>query len=315
MKLKYDPLKLIIQEADETTKLFLFQFLDMVETKEGYNLILNLIKSQMSSGGFPSKFDKNIEGIRETCRSALLLLDCGIPFTQLNIQAAVNVLLKQQTEQGGWTENPKISLPENVVELSTTLPITWLTADVITLLHRVGLDGNEQYTKALKWLKNMQNERGSWPMFVRNSFREDPDSTAQILFLMKEVYGKKDSIWHKGISTYEKFLNDLVTDVERGYCIKSTGERVPNDIYHLTHLLLSSLVDTKSRIEAGYDLTDERIKKIVQAIIDSQIENGGWIPFWSDKPDPVYSVLTLKLLVWLGVLNKKDLRKQVADQI
>ncbi|UCE12471.1 MAG: terpene cyclase/mutase family protein [Candidatus Heimdallarchaeota archaeon] len=313
--MKFDLVKHIVQEADETTKLYLFQFLDMINTKEGHNLILSLLKSQLPSGGFPSKFDENIEGIKETCRNVLLLLACGIPINQLNIQAAVNFLLNYQTEQGGWTENPKLSLPKTVVELSTKMAITWLTADIVTLLRRIGLEKNEQYIKALNWLKNMQNERGSWPMFVRDSFKEDPDSTAQILFLMREIYGTDNPIWRKGIVNYERFIDDLVIDIERGYCTRDTGEKVPNDIYHLTHLLLSSLVDTRSRIEAGYDLTDIRVQKIVEAIIDSQTENGGWIPFWSDKTDPIYSVLTLKLFVWLGVINKEDLRKQLINQI
>jgi hypothetical protein len=98
----------------------------------------------------------------------------------------------------------------------------------------------------------------------------------------------------------------LIKDIERGYRITPTGDRARNDIYHLTYLLVGSLVDSKNRIEYGYNLSDERVKKIVNAIISSQEENGGWIPFWNDKSDPVYTTLTLKLLIWLGVINEKD---------
>ena len=61
----------------------------------------------------------------------------------------------------------------------------------------------------------------------------------------------------------------------------------------------------------GYDLSDERVKKIVGAIISSQLEDGGWRPFWADKSDPVYTVLTLKLLAFMDMLKVEDLRARV----
>ena len=138
-------------------------------------------------------------------------------------------------------------------------------------------------------------------MFKGDQFSgSDPDSTAQILFLMKEIYGEDDVVWLKGVKLFEKFLDKVTVDVERGYYVASNGEKRENGIYHLTYLLLSSLVDSKRRIEAGYDLKDVRVNKIVQAILKSQRENGGWRPFWIQDSDPTYTVLALKLLIWLG---------------
>lgn len=311
IELQYDPIEFIFQHGDDVTKLHLLQFLDVLEIKKGKNLTLNLLKSQMASGGFPSKFDEKIEGIRETCRNAILLLNCGIPHDRLNIQAAVNYLLKHQRENGGWSENPNLRIPKHVIELSNTKSVSWLTADIIELLRSVGLAESESCIKALNWLRKMQNSNGGWPMF-EEQFGEDPDSTAQILFMMKEIYGEKDAIWLKGYRLFEKFLDELTFDVEREYYVASTGEKRENDIYHLTHLLISSLVDSKRRLEAGYNLQDARINKIVQAILKSQRKDGGWRPFWTQHSDPTYTVLTLKLLVWLDVITLEELKKKAA---
>ena len=313
IKLLYDPVGFIIQHGDEITRLHLFQFLDLLETKKGKELILHLLMSQMPSGGFPSKFHNKVEGIKETCRNTLLLLKCGYPHNSLNIQSTVNYLLKHQREDGGWSENPKLTIPEKIVELTTAQSITWLTADIIELLRTVRLDESEPCKKALNWLRKMQNQDGGWPMFKKDQFRgSDPDSTAQILFMMREIYGEKDAVWLKGIKLFEKFLDEVAADAEKGYYIAPNGEKRENDIYHLTHLLLSSLVDSKRRIEAGYNLNDVRINKIVHAILKSQREDGSWRPFWTPNSDPTYTMLTLKLLVWLGVINSEELRREIA---
>lgn len=316
IKLLYDPAKFVLRHSDEVAKLHLLQFLDMLETKKGKDLILYLLTSQTSSGCFPSEFSEETGGIRETCRNTLLLLKCRIPYDRLNIQSAVDYLLKHRHKNGGWSENPDLKIPDRVVELSNVQGITWLTADVIRLLRCVGLDRSEQCTKALNWLRKMQNPDGGWSMFKGDQFSgSDPDSTAQILFLINEIYGDGDAVWLKGVKLFEKFLDEVTVDVEKGYYIAPNGERRENDIYHLTHLLLSSLVDSKRRIEAGYDLKDVRVNKIVQAILKSQREDGGWRPFWVQDSDPTYTVLALKLLMWLGALKPEELKRQVATYI
>ena len=82
------------------------------------------------------------------------------------------------------------------------------------------------------------------------------------------------------------------------------------NICHLTHRSFS-LVDKYKIIESGCDLSDERVKMIVEAVVDSQLEDGGWRPFWVDKSAPVYTMLTLKLLGSLGALKVGDLRAHV----
>ena len=312
MKLKRDPTGFILREGDDTTKLHLLEFLGLLDTKEAKELILSLLKNQMPNGGFPSRFNKKVAGITRTCRVALLLLRCGIPPDGLNIQSAVKFLLRFQRADGGWSENPKLTIPKKVIELSSEKSVTWLTADVIELLREVGLEKSEACKRALSWLRRVQNEAGGWFMFEGAGFEgSDPDSTAQITFLMKDVYGEDDPVYLRGKKLFERFLDDVARNADRGYYVAPNGEKRENDIYHLTHLLLSSLVDKNRRIEAGYDLSDERVKKIVEAVVDSQLEDGGWRPFWADKSDPVYTVLTLKLLASMDALKVENLRVQV----
>lgn len=312
IKLRYNSVKFVFERGDKVTRLHLLQFLDMLDTRQGKDLILQVLASQMPSGGFPCKFDEKTEGVRETCRNVLLLLKCGVPHDRLNIQAAVNHLLSHQREDGGWSENPALTIPENVVELSTAQSVTWVSSDIVELLRSVGLGRSKPCTRALKWLRSMQNQEGGWPMFKKDRFGSDPDSTAQTLFMMREIYGEDDTVWLKGVKFYEKCLDGVAKDAERGYYIAPDGKKREDDIYHLTHLLLSSLVDPKRRIEAGYDLNDERVKQIVQAIFETQREDGGWRPFFSEESSPTYTLLTLKLLAWLGAVNLDDLKKQAA---
>jgi len=314
MKLRYDSIGFALKTGDHATKLHLLEFLGLLDTKEAKELILSLLEDQMSNGGFPSRFNERIAGITQTCRIILLLLKCGIPQKRLNVQSAVNFLLRLQRDDGGWSENPELTIPKEAIEVSNRESVTWLTADIIELFREVGLGKSEACKRALSWLRRAQNDEGGWFMFEGAGFEgSDPDSTAQIAFLIKNVYGEDDPAYLKGKKLFESSLDDVARDAERGYYVALNGEKRDNDIYHLTHLFLSSLVDKNSRIEAGYDLNDKRVEKIVKAIVDSQLEDGGWRPFWSEKSDPVYTVLALKLLASLGVVKVGDLRAYVLD--
>lgn len=307
MKLKHDPVPLVLEEGDYATRLDLLEFLGLLKTWLGTELTLTLLKSQKPDGGYPSCFNRKLAGIRETCRLVLLLLRCQVPSDGLNVQAAVKFLLNHQRKDGGWSENPILNVPKEIVELSTQKSVTWLTADVIELLHKVELGSNDACKNALSWLRKIQGKEGGWFMFESKAFSgPDPDSTARIAYLMKEIYGEDDPIYLKSQCLVESFLDRLVEDTEKGYYVAPNGEERENDIYHLTHLILTPFVDTKRRIEASYKPGDGRLKKIANAIEELQREDGGWRPFWSEKSDPVYTVLALKLLTWVEVLDPDE---------
>ena len=86
IKLGHDAVKFVFDCGDEVAQLHLLQFLGMLDTKTGRDLIVHLLGSQMPSGGFPSKLDGRIEGTRETCGNATFVLSSktGMPFLSPN---------------------------------------------------------------------------------------------------------------------------------------------------------------------------------------------------------------------------------------
>ena len=84
-------------------------------------------------------------------------------------------------------------------------------------------------------------------------------------------------------------------------------ERQEIDVYTLTHLLLSSLVDPPRRLQGGYDVSDPRVRKILEALIEIQGQDSGWRPFFAEESSPLYTVLAVKVLILSGAIPREDL--------
>jgi squalene cyclase len=317
MKLKYDPFPLIFTRGDEATKLACLDFFGLSDSLPAKECLLKLIKQQRSDGAFPSSLDPENWGTRETVRNTLLLLNSGLPPKGVNVDSAVRFILRHQHPDGGWSENPSLVIPPEKVELSNEQGITWITADVVELLRQVGMGECRECKAALEWLRAMQNQHGGWYSYSgsigdQRGSTGDPDSTAQITFLMGEIYGEDDPVYQKGKELFETHLDECVQDVDRGYRIRlRDGERVELDGYTLTHLLLSWLLDQPRRIQSGYDVSDPRVKRMMEALVNIQREDGGWRPFWSEESSPVYTALAVKVLVLSGMLARDDLEDAV----
>ncbi len=129
---------------------------------------------------------------------------------------------------------------------------------------------------------------------------------------MGEIYGENDPVYRKGRELFETHLDEAIQDVERGYRFRfRDGQREELDGYTLTHLLLSWLLDPPRRIQNGYDVSDPRVKQMMEALIEIQREDGGWRPFWSEESSPVYTALAVKVLVLSGALAREDLTLDV----
>ncbi len=313
MSLKYDPFPFIFARGDETTKLVCLDFFGLVESPRARGCLLSLVKQQRADGAFPSRFNPEDWGTRETVRNALLLLKVGMPSDGVNVGSAVQFLLSHQRPDGGWSENPALEIPSYAVELSNERSVTWLTADVVELLRQVGMEEGAECQAALEWLREMQNAHGGWHCF-RGSIGDqrgttgDPDSTAQIAFPMGEIYGRDDPAYLKGRELYEHSLDECVRDVERGYRIRlRDGQRVDLDAYTLTQPILAWVLEPPRRVRAGYDVREPRIKRILEALVGIQWEDGGWRPFWAEESSPLYTVLALKVLILGGALARDEL--------
>lgn len=313
MKLKHNPFPFIFAQGDEVTKLACLEFFSFKDSPQAKDCLLKLIKQQRSDGTFPSRLDPKTWGMRETVRNTLLLLKVGLPPKGVNVDSAVQFILSHQRADGGWSENRSLKIPSEMVELSNEQSVTWLTADVVELLRQVRKGEDKEYKNAVEWLKTMQEPHGGWPCFSgdigeQRNARGDPDSSAQITFLMGEIYGNKDPFYVKGKQLFESYLDEYAQDVERGYWIRlRDGKREAVDVYHLTHLLVSWLLDTPRCLQKGYDMNDPRVKRMMEILVDIQREDGGWRPFWAEESSPVYTVLAIKVLVLSGMLVREDL--------
>ena len=318
MIMKHDPFPCVFARGDEATKLVCLEFFGLVDSPQARGCLLSLLKQQRADGAFPSRFDSEDWGTRETVRNALLLLKVGMPPGGVNVGSAVRFLLRHQRHDGGWSENPALEIPSWVIELSTEASVTWLTADVVELLRQVGMEDTTPCRAALAWLREMQNEHGGWHCFRGSTGEQrgtagDPDSTAQIAFLLGEVYGQDDPAYQKGRALYERALDECARDVERGYRVRlRDGEQVDLDAYTLTQPLLAWVLEPARRVRAGYDVHEPRIRRIMQALAGIQREDGGWKPFWDEESSPLYTLLAIEVLVLSGALARDDLRDTIS---
>jgi hypothetical protein len=313
MELARNPVPFIFERGDTSTKLFVLEMVGLWDTPLGKELLLNLLKTQRPDGGFPSKIDPGCSGVKETERIAHLLLKCEMPKDGLSLTTATRFLLRNQTEDGGFRENTKLSIPADVVDLSNERCVTYLTADLVDLLRLMGQEGNKACQKTINWLRRMELPEGGWPLFEGEE-RIDPDSSAQITFLMSDLLGPEDTLYKRGLEMYEKHLDQMAKDAEQGFNF-FTGEKRENDIYHLTHLLGQSLISGKRGADAGYTLKDKRVKKILRAIVEIQREDGGFRPFRSQESDPLYAALAVKIFLWVGGLKKKEVASMIREVV
>jgi hypothetical protein len=321
MNFKYDPIPFIFAKGDPYTKLCVLEFSGLANTSPGNSLLLELLKTQNKDGGFPSKIDPNFSGAKETERIAFLLLRCGMPKDGLNLASCMKFVLKNQTEDGGFKENSKLNIPEKIIELSNQKGVTWLTADIVDHLREMGLENTKACQIGIHWLRKVEISGGGWGLF-ENDEKIDPDSSAQITFLMNDLFGGEDPLYKRGIALYEEHLSQIAKDAEAGFCYRN-GEKEEierseirrNDIYHLTHLLGQSFFFGKRNAEAGYNVKDQRVEKIVKAIIETQREDGGWRPYWSEESDPLYTGLVLKIFFWIGALQKEKIKALIEKSI
>jgi hypothetical protein len=322
MKLKHNPFPLILARGDEPTKLWCLEFFGLGDSPQAKDGLLKLLTEQCSDGAFVSQLDPPKWGMRETIRTALLLLRLGLSPKGRNLDGAVTFVLDHQNPDGGWSENPSMKIPPFVQTfLSNERSVCWLSADAVHLLRQVGMEESVQCQAALKWLRLMQNPHGGWRSYAKDAGDRpdtigDPDTTAQVTFLMREIYGERDPAYLKGRELFERHLDQTAHDVERGYRIRALdGQREEVEVYELTHLLLSWLGDPPRRIESGYDASDPRVSKMMEALVAIQREDGGWRPFTAQESSPVYTALAVKTLILTGALAREDSERDLKTHL
>ncbi len=303
--LRYDPLPLILNRGGPANVLAVLDEAGLLASSLAHENLLALITRQRPTGGFPSALDPNHMGVRETGRAVRLLLHSGMGLETVNVSAALRWLLSLQRPDGGWSENPALQLPPTAMGVSTSQGVTRLTAEVVQTLQEAGADDlAEPYWQALSWLYSWHCSEGGWPA-VAGSDQPDPSSSTLVTFLLQEVYGDCDPIVQQGRLYYERCLSGVAKDAQQRY-YEVRGERRGLDVHHL----VDTVLEVPAAV-AGYDINDERIARIVEAIVDIQRRDGGWRPSWMEESDPSYTAYTLRALVWVGALPREELAEML----
>jgi hypothetical protein len=256
--------------------------------------------------------------MRETVRHALLLLAMGMPARGVNVASAVQFVCEHALSPGGWCENPALHIPPFERSfLSNTRGVTWLTADALELLQQAGWGDSPVCRSAVGWLRAQQNAAGGWPSVPgEGDDRSDPDATAAVAFLLGELFGVDDDQFRRGRGLFERFLDETAVDAERGYRIRpSDGSRQEVEVYGLTHLLLSWLGDRPRRVDSGYDVSDQRVQLMMNALVACQWEDGGWRPFWAGESSALCAALAVKTLILTGALPKDELKRMALEAL
>ena len=50
---------------------------------------------------------------------------------------------------------------------------------------------------------------------------------------------------------------------------------------------------------------------MMEALIDIQLDDGGWCPFWAEQSSPVYTVLAVKALISSGAIAREGLEDNI----
>lgn len=69
------------------------------------------------------------------------------------------------------------------------------------------------------------------------------------------------------------------------------------------------------RFQSGYDAGDPRVKRMMEALVDIQQEDGGWRPFFAQASSPVYTLLAVKALILSGILVRQELAAKVTGRV
>jgi hypothetical protein len=303
--LRYDPLPFILSRGGPAEILSLLGEADLLATSLAREYLLALLSRQRPDGGFPSTFDPACFAVRETEQAVRLLVSGGLGAQTLNVAAGLNLLLETQRPDGSWSENPALDLPPATLALSTSQGVTWLTAEVARTLQMAGSDDTaEAYWAALDWLYTWQGSDGGWPL-LEGPGPSDPSSSTLITFLLEEMYSESDPVVQQGRAYYERCLTEIARDAQQRFH-EVRGERHGLDVYHLVDTVLEP-----EMAAAGYDIHDERVAHVVEAVVDIQRRDGGWRPFWLEESDPGYTAYTLRALVWVGALEREELAEML----
>lgn len=295
LSLKKNPFPLILSQGSPASMLQFLKFIDRIECSLGFKNLVRIISLQNNDGGFPNNFEFNApSSVKFTCRIVRVLTRIGVDKRSYMIISAVNWILNQQEKDGGWHENPAITIPNWVTWESTTKGVTWYTCQIAMLLKELGMQKTRAFGRAISFLGKTELQTGGWPP-VDGQRELDPDSTVGTGNFLAAFYGTNHPSFLRAKKIFEQRLTELAEKVQR---------KTIDDAYDLTHLILDEATNYM------YSLDDERVRKVLEMLVKVQREDGGWKTFYSGgKSDVPITVYALQVLVSHKIIKKETLQE------
>jgi len=292
--LKANPFPLILSKGDPLSILQILSSIDHLGTRTGFDNMATVISLQNKDGGFPRNLQKKQpSSIKATYRVLSTLHKAGVDRRSFMMTSALDWLLKWQEIDGGWHENIAVKLPEWMTWESTSQSVTWYTCQIGKLLQQLKMQNTKALKKIVDFFIKTELPSGSWSAVVGME-GADPDSTAGIGDFLAPILGRKHPAVSRAKRMFESALTKLLDKLKK--------ERI-EDAYELTHLIFETPPNLM------YQRNDRRIRTLLEALVDVQRKDGGWLTFYSEgKSDVPITVFSLQVLLSHGVLSKQALQ-------
>ncbi|MGY5863024.1 MAG: prenyltransferase/squalene oxidase repeat-containing protein [Candidatus Thorarchaeota archaeon] len=236
--------------------------------------LMNEVKLNLNQdGGIPFGVSPGSpSSVKETAEILALIAKYKREWPEV-IAKMVEFLISRQKKDGGFGESLKIDpyIEDKWGAIGRAFypvakSVTWLTGKALEALCLVDYDNEERIRRARDFLLYNQYEDGNWPDF-KDQETSDPLATGNILSGLRAAGVNSDNeVYKDGRAALYQHLKNAIE-------VKST--------FDMADLLGAGVPET--------ELEKEVIQSGIVLIVQSQNDDGGWVPLGSKKSDPELS--------------------------
>ena len=278
-ELHYDFQNFILSKGNIADKVRLIATDYEIQSDLQKNIMENLQDIMNSDGGIPFGFKRGApSSTKETAELLTLVSTFNDKYKDI-IKQMISFIVSRQKNDGGFGESLKLDphiedkwggIGRDWYPVGTS--ITWLTGKALEALCLANFEDTERLRRARDFLLHSQYEDGNWPDFKGQQI-SDPLGTGNILRGLQAI----------GVNSDNKVYVDGRAAL----------------LQHLTECLESgSIFDMADLTAIGKPLSEKETEILtngIELIINSQKEDGGWIPIGAKKSDPeLSSILVLE---------------------
>jgi len=245
----------------------------LLDTKNiGDKQIQEIIKEietyQRADGGFQIETKGSSSSVIETAITVDFLLDLGMSYKSEIIVKAVEFLISNQCDDGGFAENSNIKHPNDwdekyIYEKRVSTP--HITAWVLRALLKAKFPKkNPSVRKALKYLATHQKKDGGWSHF-KSERKSCPYLTGLILIALGEFREFRDTVDFNSLTSF--YFDKQKNNGSIGDCLDA------------------SLLVAEAWANMGIDINEPHMRKLLEWIKQQQNSDGSFIDKDCGWPD------------------------------